>query len=59
MIRAEKQEFLTLPGLGFFENLRAWGKGLVGSRWKNTLYLRKFLSILREILCIYCIYNME
>ena len=48
---------LTLPELGFYENLRAGGR-LLGQRWKNMLYLRKFLSILLEILYIYCI-NME
>ena len=36
------------------------GEGLVGPRWKkNMLYLRKFLSILHEILYIYCTDNMK
>ena len=49
---------LTLPGLGFFENLRA-GEGLVDPRWKNMLYLKKISSILHEILYIYSINNIE
>ena len=52
--------FLTLPGLDFFQNLRAGGERyLVGLQWKNMLYLRNYLSILHKILYIYCIDNME
>ena len=40
-------KYLTLPGLGLFENLSAGG--LAGPRWKNMLYLRKLFSI-HEIL---------
>ena len=36
---------LTLPGLGFFENLRTRGR-LLGPQWKHMLYLKKCLSIL-------------
>ena len=54
--------YLTLSGLCFFENLKkklGLGGDLVGPRWKSMLYLRQFLSILHEILYIYCIDNME
>ena len=53
--------FSTLPGLGFFENLRLGegGEGLVGPRWRNMLFLKKYLSILHESLQIYCFDNME
>ena len=45
--------FLTLPGLGFFENIRTaagwWGgEGLAGLQLKIMLHLRTFLSILQK-----------
>ena len=50
---------LTLPGLGLFDLSGLGRGGLVGPRGKNMLYLRISLSILHEILYIYCVDNME
>ena len=55
---SEYGNLLTLPALGFFENVRTEGV-LAGPRWKNILYNRKYLSILHEILYIYWIDYME
>ena len=44
---------------GLFGKCLELGGGLVGQRWKNMLYIRKFLFVLHEILYICCIDKME
>ena len=50
-------ELLTLPGLGFYESLRTAGSSRPAV--KKHAVSQKILSILHEILYIYCFDNME